>query len=114
MLDTTGEIYPRDWIGDSSKPFKMADVNLTEKQYVRFADGKGKNFGLLINTWPSVDNEYFKIEHTIKQTHTIVFISDKVKNQSRKSALSLLVRSANTIASCNRDGSIILIAWLKE
>lgn len=29
---------------------KMADVNLSENEYVRFANGKGTNFVLLIET----------------------------------------------------------------
>ena len=37
-------------IGESSEPVKMADVNLTENQYVRFANGKGKSLNLMINT----------------------------------------------------------------
>lgn len=39
-------------IGESSEPVKMADVNLTENQYVRFANGKGSPSGAIRGTSP--------------------------------------------------------------
>lgn len=51
---TTGKIYGQEieLASRAGESVKMADVNLSENEYVRFANGKGTNFVLLIETWP--------------------------------------------------------------
>lgn len=52
--DTTGNIYGQEieLASRAGESVKMADVHLSENEYVRFANGKGRNFVLLIETWP--------------------------------------------------------------
>lgn len=52
--DTTGNIYGQEieLASRAGESVKMADVHLSENEYVRFANGKGAKFVILIETWP--------------------------------------------------------------